>query len=207
MTRDEFDVWLSGHLAAFPDTQRWLSGIDTPAETLNVWAKVLSETDANAAVEVTERMARGDLDPPPAYERERTAAHVRREAQKIYFSLQTAKRHAYDEPRVSCPVCLDAGSVTVWARRSVEFAKENGKAPAGRYVEAVACTCDRGAGLANKKEDAAYTWSAAPRYDANKYLRPKNATPSKADCEALLEWIGVGACERYAEFDEWNQGE
>lgn len=204
MNADQFAVWLSAHFAAFPDTQKWISSTDKPSETINVWAKVLSDTDANAAIEVTERMARGDIEPPPAYERERTAAIIRREAGKLYFALQSRTQHSYDEPRVNCPICQDAGSVTVWARRSVKYAKEHGEAPSGRYVEAVACTCERGNGLATEKKDAVFRWSPLPRYDANKFCRVKSARPNKSDVERLLEFVGQPRTPRYSEFDEWN---
>jgi hypothetical protein len=202
----EFQVWLSAHFAAFPDTQKWISNTDQPADTIKVWAKVLSETDGAAAIEVTERMARGDIEPPPAYERERTAAVVRREAGKIHFALQSRKQHDYEGVRFDCKICQDAGSVTVWAYRSVKYAREHGKVPMGRYVEAVACTCQRGSGLATERSDGSYKWSALPRFDKNKHCRVTSGMPNKDDCEKLLDWIEMGQTTRHAQFDEWNEG-
>lgn len=206
MNADQFAVWLSAHFAAFPDTQKWISNTDKPNETIAVWSRVLADTDASAAITVTEKMARGDIAAPEAYERERTAAIVRREASKVFFALQTKTQHAYDEPRVNCPTCQDAGSVTVWARRSIKFAKEHGEAPAGRYVEAVACTCERGNGLATEKTEGGFRWTALPRFDSNKFCRVKTARPNKSDIDKLLEFVGRPATQRYSEFDEWNAG-
>ena len=207
MTGEEFAKWSAGFFAAFPDTNRWIQGLENPAATMAVWSRVLKETSYESANEITDRMARGDLEPLPAYERERTAAYVRTEARKISFALQTRKQHTYDEPRVSCPKCLDTGSVTVWAKRSVTFAREHGKAPLGKYVEAVACSCERGSGLATEKTEKGYTWRPLPRYDEAFYCRTVSGMPSKADEQALLEWIGTGAGSgRHKEFDDWNEG-
>lgn len=207
MNSNEFEQWSSAHFAAFPETARWLAGTDDPRGTLAVWAKVMKDVDATAAIEVTERMARGDLEAPEAYNRERTAAVVRREANKINFHLQTRKQITYAEPRHRCPICQDTGSVTVWAKRSVEFTKEHGKAPQGRYVEAVACTCERGSSLANERSGPTGTWRSMPRYDEAFHCKTIFGTPGKADHENLIDWIGTGAGSgRYKEFDDWNEG-
>jgi hypothetical protein len=208
MTGDEFNEWAANHFASFPETQRWLSGTESPQATLQVWRKVLLETSVAAAIEVSNRMARGDIDPLPAYERERTAAVVRREAAKIKFHIENRRQNQqYREPRFSCPQCQDSGCVTVWADRSIKYAKEHGSPPQGRYVEAVACTCARGSSFATERKEGSSNWTAMPRYDEAFHCIVRTGSPGKREVAELLDWIvGSDAAGRHTHFDEWNAG-
>ena len=94
MNGPEFDQWLSGHCAAFPDLQAWLSKVQDTGATVKVWRGVLEDVDADAAKEATQKMARGDIEPPAAYERERTAAIIRKAAKKIAFDKKRADQDA-----------------------------------------------------------------------------------------------------------------
>lgn len=88
MTSNDFDAWLDALLDAFPGTQAWLGTIEHPQNTLEVWKKVMSDVDFDDATEVVRLMASGDIDPPAAYDRDRTAGFVRKHAK----GLSSARR-------------------------------------------------------------------------------------------------------------------
>lgn len=205
MTETECEKWRAGYFAAFPDTRAWFSNLLSPADTFTVWVNVLQDVDFEAATEVTLRLARGDIEPIPAYDREKTAAIVRREAKKIHFTIRMPKFDGR-EPRYQCPICLDAGSVTVWASRCVQEVRKTQKPPQRRYVEACACKCPRGASLATEKREGQQKWKATARYDEAVFCRVVAALPGTDDIERLLEWVGVNpeGPARHTEFDEWN---
>lgn len=204
MTEQEFGEWSAAYFASFPDTHRWLMQAQDPGATLRVWRGVLAETNFQAAMTVTQRMVGGELEPLPAYERERTAAYIKTEAAKITFALQQRKHHEYDAPRVRCATCQDLGTVTVWAKRSVEFAREHGEAPKGRYVEKVACTCHAGDHF-TVDHTGKFSSRSIPRYDDAKHCKVEGNTPLKKDMAYLLEWINGEGSGRFTEFDEYSE--
>ena len=208
MIATEFETWRKGYFAAFPETRGWFAKVESPAETLEVWRNVLSDTDFDAAVEVTRRLANGDLEGIAAYDREKTAAVIRREAKRITFAVRIPKG-GLREATYRCATCLDAGSVTVWARRCVLESRRTRKAPVRRYVEATACPCNLGTSLATAITEGAYTWRATPRYDEAYYCRVDCGLPGQADVDRLLEFIGKipDGPPRHKTFDEWNGGD
>lgn len=94
MSPQEFEGWFAAHCAAFPAIQAWLGTVTDAKATLAVWQEILSDVEAEAAQQATKLMARGDIEPPAAYDRERTAALIRRAAKKITFEKRQAKRDA-----------------------------------------------------------------------------------------------------------------
>lgn len=78
MNRNEFNQWWKYHATAFPDTAAWLGKLPDQVATLEVWADVLSDVELRDAKAVTMRLAAGEDEPLPAYEREQTAAYVKR---------------------------------------------------------------------------------------------------------------------------------
>lgn len=70
MTKSEFNVWLKGYTAAFPDTASWLNNSPDRTMTLWFWYEALQHVDLVDAKEATRRMAVGDEPTIPAYERE-----------------------------------------------------------------------------------------------------------------------------------------
>lgn len=89
MSPNEFRDWLVYHSRVLPDFRAWLSRLrqdapDDHAELMRAWAAALSDVDMRDARAVTSRMVAGDDDIPAAYERERTAAIVRRLAKANY---------------------------------------------------------------------------------------------------------------------------
>lgn len=94
MSPQEFEGWFAAHCAAFPAIQAWLGTVTDAKATLAVWQDILSDVEAESAHQATKLMARGDIEPPAAYDRERTAALIRRAAKKITFDKRQAKRDA-----------------------------------------------------------------------------------------------------------------
>lgn len=78
MTRKEFDTWMADYCAAFPETGAWLNNSPDVTTTLRHWQTALMAVDLTDALEVTQRMLRGDDESVKAYEREQTPAHVKR---------------------------------------------------------------------------------------------------------------------------------
>lgn len=91
MESNDFDRWYAEHVAAFPDLQRWLSELPNSQDALRVWRETLADVRLEDAWEITRRMSRGDVEPPKAYERERTAARVRRLAKELEYESRKAE--------------------------------------------------------------------------------------------------------------------
>lgn len=94
MVEIEFREWLREYCVAFPQTQAWIDGLTDSTATLAAWRGAMSDVDPDAAAEVTRRMAAGDIEPPAAYDREKTAAIVRRHAREIVWRRADASRRA-----------------------------------------------------------------------------------------------------------------
>lgn len=124
------------------------------------------------------------------------------------FPVRIPQR-GFREARYGCPICRDAGSVTVWASRSVAEARKTGKAPTKRYVMATACPCPLGASLAAEGAAGVHRWRATPRYDEAHYCRVDCGLPGAADVDRLLEFIGQipDGPSRHKTFDAWNGGD
>lgn len=94
MVEIEFNEWLAAYCAAFPQTQTWLDGLHDASATLAIWRGAMCDVDPDAAAEVTRRMASGDIEPPAAYEREKTAGIVRRHAREIVWRKNDAAKRS-----------------------------------------------------------------------------------------------------------------
>lgn len=90
MNRQEFNVWLDEYLTAFPQTREWLAKLDENKDgaeraqaTLRTWSKTLAGIAAIHVTTATERIIEGKLASVPAYERDKTALHIRGYAARI----------------------------------------------------------------------------------------------------------------------------
>jgi hypothetical protein len=92
MTNQEFKTWVQKFASAFPDWRNWLDAMtsDGRSAILKVWATAFSDVDLIDAESVTTRMVAGDDPAIKAYERETTAAHVR----KLAFEQRARRREA-----------------------------------------------------------------------------------------------------------------
>ena len=78
MTQPEFLEWLRRYLTLFPDTKTWLDGVEDSAAIQAEWCRVLERTSLLDAHEVTSRMISGQDAAVRSFDRELTAAQVRR---------------------------------------------------------------------------------------------------------------------------------
>jgi hypothetical protein len=88
MTLVEFNQFKTAYFAAFPSTREWLSrvctegGIDIKAATAS-WYRTLQRTELADAMAVLGKLELGELEPVPAYDRDKTALHIRSYAGRI----------------------------------------------------------------------------------------------------------------------------
>jgi len=78
MNHEEFNRWAKDFGAAFPQTREWMRGLPDPQATLKVWRSVLADVTSDEAALVTMKLAAGDLPAIKAFDREQTAATIRR---------------------------------------------------------------------------------------------------------------------------------
>lgn len=99
MNATEFESWWSEHKLCFPDTRNWVRslGAEDGQAMLNGWRRAMSDVDLRDALEATNRIVNGDEDPIKAYDREQTAAIVRRLARKVRDERSEPERN--DEAR------------------------------------------------------------------------------------------------------------
>lgn len=107
MTNEEYDHWLSWHLAAFPKLKEWLGKAGD--ETGLLWVRALSDVSAKDACDATDMMFRGDAEAP--YFSEHPAA-IRKIAndlagKRIGAAKRVDKRTIDGEPIYVCTACLD----------------------------------------------------------------------------------------------------
>lgn len=193
MNASEFDSWLSLYFGSFPDTGTWMASLADSSRTLASWRRALEDVSIESANEVTYRMERGDIEPPKAYERERTAITIRMESKKIVVGRMPERRMNYREERFDCAICQDRGSVTIWSHECVKHVQRHKTPPTKRTTDIVACACKRGNGLATEKNEPNHKWKSLPRYDEAFHCRTIFGTPGKADVKNLLEWVGAPA--------------
>lgn len=85
MNRNEFKTWWDSYADHFPETAAWLNTLG-PAHkerTKGFWAETLDDVDFALALTVTKLIAKGDEPAIKAYERDSTAAHVRKIAMRL----------------------------------------------------------------------------------------------------------------------------
>lgn len=78
MTESEFNSWLHDFAHAFPQTREWIKQLPDTKATLTIWRNVFGDVTADEVAFVTMKLAAGDLPAIAAYEREQTAATIRR---------------------------------------------------------------------------------------------------------------------------------
>jgi hypothetical protein len=78
MTVDDFDSWMNDYCEAFPETLAWINQSPNVQATLRHWQTALASVELGDALEVTQRLLRGDEEPIKPYDREQTPAIVRR---------------------------------------------------------------------------------------------------------------------------------
>ena len=83
MTKQEFNIWTEKYFTAFPDAKAWLTKCDNPAGALATWFDCLKGCENHDVNQATARMIRGELAPIEAFQRERTALHVRAYADRM----------------------------------------------------------------------------------------------------------------------------
>lgn len=98
MTGKEFDIWMADYCAAFPETQAWMNNSPSVASTLKHWRNALAAVELVDALEVTQRLLRGDDEPIKAFEREQTPAVIRRLA-----NAQALRRNSPVKPSDELP--------------------------------------------------------------------------------------------------------
>lgn len=124
MNREEFDNWAKDFGARFPQTRTWLQQIPDAKATVDVWRSVLADVTADEVSLVTMRLSAGDLPPIAAYEREQTAATIRRHVLEIrsrHTELEN-KRHLRNDglPMEEClPRMTQAGFSCLEALRGI----------------------------------------------------------------------------------------
>ena len=82
MVESEAKEVLAKLFVAFPQLRAWLAGSENANEIYRVWLRVLEGCGADDATEIVDRMIVGDL-VIEAYDREKTAQVIRREANHI----------------------------------------------------------------------------------------------------------------------------
>lgn len=189
MTTDQFDLWFKQHCAAFPSIATWFGKLQTPAETMAVWARVLDSIEYEDATAVTQAMA-ADPSLLPNYNKAElhpaTVARLARERQ----TDTTDRRPQYHDGQQAfrCKLCMDDGRLIVYHWKTVRLAagksSEQGEIAnrtALSMTMAVRCSCEAGA-----------TW-ATPlmvTYDPAKHLIPDpghNRDESRAAIKAFAE--------------------
>lgn len=103
MTVDEFDTWLAEYCTAYPDTAAWMNASGDPGAVASLWAEALDDVDLQDARAVIKRMMRGDDDYVQAYDRDKTAAIVRRHA------IEARRRRLVSERAPTPPEWMTAG--------------------------------------------------------------------------------------------------
>lgn len=149
MKPHEFKQWVAKLKNTFPDTERWIEGLRSPAETLATWAKVMSDTDYAEACEAIELIASGTLPEIPAYDRERIPATIRRHAMELK-SLSLSKLPSRSETwrdGFNCHACEDSGFRYVVSAEAMHHVAKTGTIegfPWYRSPVMVRCSCERG---------------------------------------------------------------
>jgi len=118
MNDSEFNEWLTGFCKAFPSVKAWLvalPGDDNTGVRLS-WREVFEDVEIRDAKAVTVRMSLGDDPPPPSFDRELTAAHVRKLAaanrlRRIERDDEIKRRRNTDDARRSGPQGPGAGEL------------------------------------------------------------------------------------------------
>lgn len=75
MTQKEFDEWLEFHCDVFPEVQIWLQGRNLDL-IIEEWAKAMSRTPLDAAMNCTRKMVSGEIEHPNKFEISRLPAIV-----------------------------------------------------------------------------------------------------------------------------------
>lgn len=91
MTHDEFNTFKTAYFAAFPSTWEWLVKVrdskppshDEVRPVLASWYRTLQRTELADALTVLAKLENGTLEPIQAYDRDKTALHVRAYAGRI----------------------------------------------------------------------------------------------------------------------------
>jgi hypothetical protein len=96
MNLREFNEWISHHVQLFPTLQ---AKLDQYPETLGKWTRLLESVDVSQAKLITDAMADGTIEPPPAYEWDRLPAVIIREAKLSASRQMAAESEPYHKSR------------------------------------------------------------------------------------------------------------
>lgn len=75
MTEIEFEDWFKFHSSVFPEVVEWLTGKQAKL-ILAEWAKAMSRTPLNAAMDCTRKMVSGEIEHPNKFDTSRLPAIV-----------------------------------------------------------------------------------------------------------------------------------
>lgn len=104
MTDTEFSDWIVSHMRVFPDMKAWLTKMEEADRRAlqEAWRDALRDVELQDAKEVTRQMVSGDIPPIAAFERESTAATVRKFSKELASARRSFHREREYEPRQSC---------------------------------------------------------------------------------------------------------
>lgn len=193
------DRWTSGELKAFQAFER-----DLVATSI----KAIVERDRSKKVPVTKTVEPADyghrenyVPMSPIFAK---AIAMKKEGlsdESIYEFVEQSfpEAPAYTQPRFSCQMCLDRGTIEVW-HNTVARAVADKRLSINEATDfyRVACTCSAGERFATSHK----YWHAMPRYSPDQYCRFYNGK-IEVERERLQRWLNERQ-PRVNDFEDWN---
>ena len=184
MTRDEFDVWISAHVAHFPGVGTWLAKFGQPEKQaiLGVWLKHLATCELDDCLQATYALY-GQGGRAPHYERHPQAIRAIVREKDAARSREDIKPRFVDGEQVfACLLWNDDGMVQCWHPKTVAAAVDGTLGePFTVYTCAVACSCSAGDRLAR----------TTPRYSPERWALVSdpcgNLSQTQDECWELIE--------------------
>lgn len=154
MKRNEVNLWIKNHRAAFPEWGDWYDkpGPTARAIVFESYVKLLYRVELADAAMATEAMSEGRIK-KPFNEEDHVTAIIQAAA-----SLARDRRRALTPNRIdgqetfACPYCEDGGIVVCWKRNLTS-------------TMAVICHCEAGDRIANSRTNGRQELANHQRYD------------------------------------------
>ena len=192
MNQSEFGQWMGDCRARFPGKSTWLSRLESPQETLQVWAEVFTETklqDALAASRVLWEASELEavFDGIPV----KVAREAKNQkARRIFREIDGENCH---RELTDCPRCRGCGWISVWHTKTVA-AIRRGVGYRYPYQVDVACDCDRGPTELTIKKFGDWSQVETVKYNPARHCLVEHHTNPHAD---IIPWLNYGSDHDY----------